>query len=546
MSLQIKMQSTVNIDSFSTVITTSFFEVRPEIHILVQQARQKDYRISYDMVQGLYQNCNEQQYKNVIAHLYSIGICDKNGHVPEHVFFTESKVPIPEYGAFQFWTFQNSGLGNSLLHVERIHSVTTQEEHNYQIQKNMPFSSVVDDNISFMCNNLHKNAKVRINEKIKVTLNMILREEQSNWWFSGTLHFQKNKKTIQKKEHDFVENWISKLPSWFKNSNPEIDFDPSNKQAKVPFSFVQDDPNACKNFKKSIKIGNISRDDFYNISDFQNVEVEHVQIIPKTENDAQQWVMHLFYQKLRNIKTYTSRHRLIQMFHQCILNTPLESFQLELPPTQDLIQYLHMNQNNDQAFYLQVAWDLTSDSRGSEPYIYGLANVEGIRQTKRSFEIEGKNVSYQELLTCMLQQKHPQKVLLIDKHLYQEGNSRKILLFLESLQSLVPNIKMDLVAPMGDKEKEKIAQKIETKSNKKITTLGSKNFFENQKQPHDRYIFYKINEQQAFGWRLTHTIFNPKVPVDSTPQTPLKWEPLGGILQEKNQFSDEVNKWLQN
>ena len=138
MSLQIKMQSTVKIDSFSTVATTSFFEVRPEIHILVQQARQKDYRISHDMVQDLYQNCNEQQYKNVIAHLYSIGICDKNGHVPEYVFFKESKVPIPEYGAFQFWTFQNPGLGNSLLHVERISSVTTKEDHNYQIQKNLP------------------------------------------------------------------------------------------------------------------------------------------------------------------------------------------------------------------------------------------------------------------------------------------------------------------------------------------------------------------------------------------------------------------------
>ena len=546
MSLQIKMQSTVNIDSFSTVITTSFFEERPEIDILVQQARQKDYRISYDMVQGLYQNCNEQQYKNVIAHLYSIGICEKDGHVHKHVFFEESKVPVPEYGAFQFWTFQNSGLGNSLLHVERIHSVTTKEEHNYQIQKNMPFSSVVDDKVSFMCNNLHKDAKVWINGQTKATLNMTLREEQSNWWFSGSLHFHKNKKTIQKKERPFVKNWISKLPNWFKNSNPEIDFEPSNKQAKVPFSFVHNDLKACQTFKKNIRIGTISRDDFYNISDFQNVEVEHVQIVPKTEIDAQQWVMHLFYHKLRNIKTYTSRHRLIQMFHRCILNTPLEAFQLELPPTHELIQNLHLNQNNEQAFYLQAALDLTDDTRGSEPYTYGLPNVKGIRQTKRSFEIEGKNVSYQELLTCMLQQKHPQKVLLIDKHLYQKGNPRKILLFMETLLSIVPNVTMDLVAPKGDNQKEKIAQKIERESNRKITTLESKNFFDDQQQPHDRYIFWKINEQQAFGWRLTHTIFNPKVPVDSTPQTPLKWEPLGGIRQEKNQFINEVNKWLQN
>ena len=239
----------------------------------------------------------------------------------------------------------------------------------------------------------------------------------------------------------------------------------------MPFSVVQDDPNACKKFKKNILLGNISRDDFYNISDFKHVEVENVQVVPKTEGDAQQWVMHLFHQKLRNIKTYTSRHRLIQMFHRCIANTPLEAFQLELPPTQDLIQYLQMNQNNEQAFYLQVAWDLTSDSKGSEPYTYGLQNVEGIRQTKHSFEIEGRNISYQELLTCMLQQKHPQKVLLIDKHLYQKGNPRKILLFLETLQSIVPNVTMDLIAPKDRPEKEQVAQKIEDKSNNTITTL---------------------------------------------------------------------------
>ena len=397
-----------------------------------------------------------------------------------------------------------------------------------------------------MCNDLHKDAKVQIHKETKVTLNMTLREEQSSWWFSGSLHSNKNNKTIQKKERNFVQNWISKLPNWLKNSNPEIDLNPSNKQAKVPFSFVQNDLKSCQTFKKNIRIGTISRDDFYNISDFQNVEVENIPIVPKTESDAQQWVMHLFYQKLRNIKTYTSRHRLIQMFHRCILNTPLESFQLELPPTQELIQYLQINQSNEQAFYLQVALDLTSDSKGSEPYTYGLQNVEGIRQTKHSFEIEGRNISYQELLTCMLQQKHPQKVLLIDKHLYQKGNPRKIILFLETLQSIVPNVTMDLVAPKGDNQKEKIAQKIERESNKRITTLGSKNFFDNQQQPHDRYIFWKINAQQAFGWRLTHTIFNPKVHVDSTPQTPLKWEPLGGIRQEKNQFIDEVKQWLEN
>lgn len=541
--MKIELQTNTPIYQFSTINTLSIFQSRPEIARLVQEA-EKGYRhITKDIVGRVLHLDPDAQYDNIIQYLETLGLCDSSGFLKPNVPIQDSKVPIPEYGSFQYWYFKNEGLGTYFLHADYVDApslLSDEIESALLTLDQKTFQSVCDKEKLFLPE-ISKNTKIGPVTKGSISLKISLTEERAYL----ELHGKIQNKIINQEQKEFNLDWISMVDVWLKNVDSQINFDSTHNIVRVPFSFVKEDISALKDFKMVISLGTISSENIFDIGTFKNVILRDAQIAPKTEPDAQKWVENLFFQKLEKLSTYISRDELIHLFIECIDGTPLENFQLELPSTKELIAKLERNNKKMQVWYLRAASDLNLQLNENERYIYGVSSSDNIHRSKETFHMKNSEISMFELLNVLLDGTSPMKALVIDKHAYQASNAANLHLLIKTLKEFVPNIQIDIVSPKNDKEKIKSANKIGNM--KKVSAESSETFFQNGKAPHDRYIYFQINKHNGFGWRLTHTLLHPKANQSTTPEDILRWEPIGGTFMTKETIIDpEVKAWLRN
>lgn len=319
----------------------------------------------------------------------------------------------------------------------------------------------------------------------------------------------------------------------------------------MPFSGVS--PEARNSFRQRFEI---DRAEIAGIGEFEDVTIDDVPVGPANERDARDWALARLMDLLARESRHRSRSGLRGQFADLVEGTPLEPWNPELPAHEKLLD--RFASQPEHFWRIAAAVDLAPlPPNASELAGFRPGQVEPVptaptpgRDKPKLLRIpHGAVTSMARIVSQLLGDVKPVRVLLCDRYVRGESNLSSLGLFVDAIRAQAPQAQVDVATASAD------GQPIPEKRIREITggdVIAFENLFGSDRHRwlHGRYVVLQTHPKSSsggVGWDMTNSVLDsrPVAPSPSiNPETPLKWRDITAVKLDSGEIPQDLARWL--
>ncbi|MCA9718702.1 MAG: hypothetical protein KC468_28800, partial [Myxococcales bacterium] len=377
--MKAELSQSIKIERITLFAEMAWMERRPELGLLCRAARERDRRLSPELVQDQLPGLELHGAWNIIQWCATLGLCDRRGGLrplAEEVA-EQDEAPVPEQGVYTFWVASHPVLGRRVLAAQRVSTSRSQRFEQIEDLSNPPdpgvtFRSVVDPNERFMIRSLSSNHDelgcIRGKTSANCTLHWTLDfdAERDAWRLDGTIDLpdQRPRAILHTPESEHLDlraladAWsdaLARFGTWI----------PQARYLAVPLDKLSEQEQ--EEFSTALTLPRVTIADK---GSYENARLHDVPVGPRSPSDAQRWAMQRLVRHLTREPRYRARGSVCERFASLVEDTKLELFSPMLPAHHELIERPELSP--------EVFWSLAAgvDLAPSPPSAEELAALE--------------------------------------------------------------------------------------------------------------------------------------------------------------------------
>lgn len=523
----------LEVHRFAAFAEMAVYVKRPEMQALCRAALKTGGVVTPEAVRGVLPEASDVAIRNIIDWCREIGLCDGRGGLTdagEQAASEEGEAPLLEQGVYAMWGVEHAVLGGRVLHWERVRIDRSDEGTPaplpMEIDRKQAWRSVITGK-RFEVRDLPGGNSEPLGytdpqhqSTCEFRWVVDFHAGVSKWELAGSIAGGRegNPGPIRSTPTDRPCDLRTLADRWMRGVNQSAGrWNHQHRRLDVAFKDTLDEA-VRQTFRTSLQIDEVEGPDGEVYAD---VRMTDVPVGPATPDDARRWMLWRLRRRLAE-PGYRSVDALNADYVAVTEGTPLEAMTAAPEPEEILKEA-----RNERPVFWRVAagLDLTCEPRAETAPATKVAPSAQLSPASVRI-VRNSNLSMQELLSRLLGNVRPRRMLLCDRFVRGDGNLACLKILRDALCQQHASARL-LVLTDRDAEDPKQSARIQQAVGESPAWYEQAFGRIRSEQPHDRFLLLDAGDIRL-AWQMSNS------PLDARPipgktagaDTPLKWRDL--------------------